>query len=37
VYLHNTTETASRTAVHVAAQFLAQPAVRAWVERRSGP
>lgn len=28
VYLHNVTETASRTAIHVAAQFLQTPAVR---------
>jgi penicillin-binding protein 2 len=37
VYLHNTTETASRTAVHVASQFLRQPAVRAFVERERRP
>jgi hypothetical protein len=33
VYLHNVTETASRTAVHVAAQFLQTPAVREFVAR----
>ncbi|MBL8863126.1 MAG: hypothetical protein JNK02_14110 [Planctomycetes bacterium] len=35
VYLHNLTETSSRTAVHVAAQFLQTPQVREFVARRS--
>jgi len=34
VYLHNTTETASRTAIHVAAQFLQTDAVRELVARK---
>lgn len=34
VYLHNTTETASRTAIHVAAQFLQTEAVRGLVARK---
>jgi cell division protein FtsI/penicillin-binding protein 2 len=36
VYLHNVTETASRSAVHVAAQFLRQDAVRRLAERGGG-
>ncbi len=37
VYLHDVSETASHTAVYVAAQFLSDPAVRRFVEGASAP
>ncbi len=37
VYLHDVSETASHTAVYVAAQFLSDPAVRRFVESANAP